>query len=167
MAPLFPEETPELKITYPLTPLVPPLPVPSHIFPLEVSVPTPLTNFTRPPLMEAESPAAIIKSPDPLLPEPTVMYMDPPRLLDEEPDPMNIVPLFTPAAPELKTMKPLLPRVFDASAVVNSMLPLDPPAALVPEPVWIKIRPPEMDPEVPALNTRSPPYPELPDPAAT
>ena len=79
--PLSPDDAvPVLTTIKPLTPVVPALNVLSSNAPLLEADPLPLTKLTRPPVPPLDLPPDRTNSPpEPLLPDPTVTYMEPPR----------------------------------------------------------------------------------------
>jgi hypothetical protein len=92
-APLLPElDVPVLKTNSPLTPVEPAFAVDNSNEPLDETKLYPLVTDTRPPdnpgADDETPPDKTTSPPDPLLLEPTVMYTEPPRPEDAEPDPM-------------------------------------------------------------------------------
>jgi hypothetical protein len=88
--------------------------------------------------------------PDPLFPDPTVIYTDPPRPEDAIPVPRYISPLLPEVlTPELKIKRPLTPDV-PASNVRNNNDPLE---LTLLDPLVNKTFPPELYDEVPPMMT--------------
>jgi len=111
----------------------------------------------------------VILPPAPLLPEPTVIDIDPPIPDAEVPEPINIEPLLLLLAdPVLNTNIPLTPDT-PALGVVSIILPLD---EYVDDPEVIVTAPPLSPLEIagvidPADKTKLPPLPETPEPTVT
>ena len=125
--PLFPlVDAPVLNMIKPLTPDVPALLVRNSNAPLDIALPYPLINDTRPPDFDGYVvvPAIItISPPVPLLPEPTLTYTAPPRPLLDTPDPIYSAPVFPdPEVPVLNINIPLTP-LLTASPVLNTKSP--------------------------------------------
>jgi hypothetical protein len=177
-APLFPElDVPVLNIIMPLIPAAPAFDVLITIVPLLDTVLYPLSNDTRPPVIDDDKPPdTYISPPIPLSPLPTTMDTDPPRPdivlpvpsvnepllpLVDVPDPTLIEPLPPELAlPVLRINTPLCP-LCPAFEVAIKIDPLD---VFVPYPLVIDTLPPLDDPDVPDDTVMSPPVPLLPDP---
>jgi hypothetical protein len=114
-APLFPlVEAPELKTMRPLVPVVPASAESMYIGPLDVAAPAPLLIDTWPPVFDADFPAVrAILPPTLVAPElsPTAKSMLPPCAPVDEPELIEMEPLFADAAgplPMTTAPEPLL-----------------------------------------------------------
>ena len=130
IAPLLPSvERPVLKMTFPLTPLVPPSAVAICTYPLLAFKPAPLCILTLPPVLPSVvvvAPEMIRRSPPvPLSPDPTEMDTTPPLPPVACPDPIYIAPLSpSVASPVLTERTPLTPAV-PPSSVATNISPLE------------------------------------------
>jgi hypothetical protein len=148
-------EVPELNVSNPLAPAVPPFAVLIVIAPLVVAAPSPVIIVIKPPVCTVLSPAvSVIDPPAPLVPVPTVIDTAPPVPPVAAPVPIARAPVSPELdVPELKVRAPLAPAVpafadlMVMAPVVVAVLAPDitdtaPPVTFAPRPAVSVIAPP-------------------------